>query len=183
MQTRYYDPTIRRFINADNYELLPVLAKTLGQLNLYAYANNNPLMNVDMSGEGIVSLLILITCTVLFVGFGLGVGLSLGHTGWQLVGDVMLGAAIGIMAGNIVNMSIGMTATILKLKFISKPAAIRLAFRSFGLFDLVGVVTATLKHVSFQPIEATPNPNQDNSILPPNIEKTIDDYYIVGGVN
>ena len=31
LQTRYYDPTIRMFINADNYELLPTLSQTIGQ--------------------------------------------------------------------------------------------------------------------------------------------------------
>ena len=35
LQTRYYDPTIRQFINADNYELLPTLSQMVGQLNLY----------------------------------------------------------------------------------------------------------------------------------------------------
>ena len=34
LQTRYYDPTICRFINADNYELVAELSETVGQLNL-----------------------------------------------------------------------------------------------------------------------------------------------------
>lgn len=34
IQTRYYDPTICRFINADNYELVAGLSETVGQLNL-----------------------------------------------------------------------------------------------------------------------------------------------------
>ena len=29
LQTRYYDPEIRRFINADNYELIPALIKRM----------------------------------------------------------------------------------------------------------------------------------------------------------
>ena len=51
LQTRYYDPTICRFINADNYELIAELSSVAGQLNLYAYANNNPIMLTDESGE------------------------------------------------------------------------------------------------------------------------------------
>ena len=59
LQTRYYDPTICRFINADNYELVAELSQTVGQLNLYAYANNNPIMLTDETGES-VSLALLI---------------------------------------------------------------------------------------------------------------------------
>ncbi len=50
LQTRYYDPEIRRFINADNYELIPTLAGTIGQLNVFAYANNDPIMYTDETG-------------------------------------------------------------------------------------------------------------------------------------
>ena len=50
LQTRYYDPTICRFINADNYELVADLASVPGQLNMYAYCNNNPIMYTDPTG-------------------------------------------------------------------------------------------------------------------------------------
>ena len=50
LQSRYYDPEICRFINADNLELLSTLSGTPGQLNLYAYCNNNPVMYSDPSG-------------------------------------------------------------------------------------------------------------------------------------
>ena len=59
LQTRYYDPTICRFINADDYELVAELSQTVGQLNLYAYANNNPIMLTDETGEGILAALII----------------------------------------------------------------------------------------------------------------------------
>ena len=50
LQSRYYDPSIMRFINADDYELISTLASTIGQLNLYAYCNDNPIMYTDESG-------------------------------------------------------------------------------------------------------------------------------------
>ena len=50
LQTRYYDPTICRFINADDYELVATLATIPGQLNMYAYCNNNPIMYTDPTG-------------------------------------------------------------------------------------------------------------------------------------
>ena len=47
LQSRYYDPSICRFISADQYELLPELSDSLGELNLYAYCANNPIMYTD----------------------------------------------------------------------------------------------------------------------------------------
>ena len=58
LQTRYYDPEICRFINADDYELIATLAEIPGQLNLYAYCNNNPVMLTDETGTILLSLLI-----------------------------------------------------------------------------------------------------------------------------
>ena len=68
LQTRYYDPTICRFINADNYELVAELSQTIGQLNLYAYANNNPIMLTDETGEGVLTAFLLGTLIGSLVG-------------------------------------------------------------------------------------------------------------------
>ena len=48
MQSRYYDPAIRRFINADGY--VNANGDILG-FNMYAYCGNNPVMYVDYTGE------------------------------------------------------------------------------------------------------------------------------------
>ncbi len=45
LQSRYYDPNTGRFINADS----PEYASVTGN-NLFAYCNNNPVMNVDYFG-------------------------------------------------------------------------------------------------------------------------------------
>ena len=50
LQSRYYAPSICRFISSDQYELIPALSQIPGQLNLYAYCNNNPVMFTDESG-------------------------------------------------------------------------------------------------------------------------------------
>ena len=48
LKSRYYDPQIGRFINIDS--VLYLDPETINGLNLYAYCNNNPVMNVDTDG-------------------------------------------------------------------------------------------------------------------------------------
>ena len=45
LNTRYYDPQIGRFINADGQ-----LNSTMLGYNMYAYCENNPVMYVDLWG-------------------------------------------------------------------------------------------------------------------------------------
>ncbi len=49
LQTRYYDPTVGRFINAD--EILYLNPEIVDGLNLYAYCSNNPVMRTDRTGQ------------------------------------------------------------------------------------------------------------------------------------
>ena len=51
LQSRYYNPQWGRFLNADGY--VNANGDLIG-FNMYAYCSNNPVMNVDPSGEGIV---------------------------------------------------------------------------------------------------------------------------------
>ena len=48
LQSRYYDPAIGRFINADSYSSTG--QGILGN-NMYAYCLNNPIANTDVSGN------------------------------------------------------------------------------------------------------------------------------------
>lgn len=49
LQTRYYDPAICRFINADTYTTTD--ADGLLSTNMFAYCENNPVMGTDPTGE------------------------------------------------------------------------------------------------------------------------------------
>ena len=49
LQSRYYDPAVRRFINADN--VLYTGNDFIG-LNLYSYCGNNPVDRIDDEGHG-----------------------------------------------------------------------------------------------------------------------------------
>lgn len=104
LQSRYYDPSLCRFISADQYELVGMLSQTLGQMNLYAYCNNNPIMYTDESGEGIITALIIGLIIGGMVVGGVYGGLNSSNTGWGLVGDIALGGLKG-----------GLTAAVLAL--------------------------------------------------------------------
>ena len=51
LQSRYYDPNICRFINADTTDILTATPMGLTDKNLFAYCDNNPVVRVDVSGE------------------------------------------------------------------------------------------------------------------------------------
>ena len=51
LETRFYDPEIGRFLNADDLSLLQETPSSLGDKNLYAYCDNNPVTRKDSNGE------------------------------------------------------------------------------------------------------------------------------------
>ena len=50
ISSRYYDPEIGRFINADTTDVLTASRTTLTDKNLYAYCDNNPVIRRDTTG-------------------------------------------------------------------------------------------------------------------------------------
>ena len=71
LKTRYYNPDSGRFISMDDVAYID--PETIGGTNLFAYCNNNPVMNVDPNGTFL---------------FGLFVGMLLGFTG-SMVQDIV----------------------------------------------------------------------------------------------
>lgn len=97
LQTRYYDPTICRFINADNYELIATLSSMPNQLNMYAYCGNNPIMFTDESGEAWIAILISAVLGAVFSGATVALEQSRYHSiDWL---DVGVAAAFGAVSG------------------------------------------------------------------------------------
>ena len=117
LQTRYYDPTICRFINADNYELVSTLGSVPGQLNMYAYCNNNPIMYTDETGAFAISLTMLGLIIGAVIGATAGgiiaynIAEEQGATGWELVGWTALGIVGGGIVGGAIGAGIGALAT------------------------------------------------------------------------
>ena len=111
--SRYYDPETCRFISADSIEYLD--PETLGGLNLYAYCCNNPVMNVDPTGEAFLSFLILSIIIGAVVGGAINTykAYNEGASGWGLVGAFAGGAILGGAMGAV--MAIGGAAGLASL--------------------------------------------------------------------
>ena len=109
LQTRYYDPETCRFINADDYELISTLSEVPGQLNLYAYCNNNPIMFTDPSGC-MPNWLKWVIGGVVILGLGIATiatgGAAAGAAGF-IVASAFKGAVIGAVSGALVSGTIG----------------------------------------------------------------------------
>ena len=71
-RSRYYDPAIRRFISADDTQVLRDNLDMLGEKNLYAYCDDNPITRVDGDGQ----------C-------------------WNIVVGAVIGAAMNVLAGGV----------------------------------------------------------------------------------
>ena len=77
LQSRYYDPETGRFVNADEASLLFVSDIILSE-NYYAYCDNNPINNIDKSGERCVPKYIA-------YGFQLEISIPFGEYGVEVV--------------------------------------------------------------------------------------------------
>ena len=51
LQSRYYDPEVGRFLNADDPGIVTATPMSLTDKNLFAYCDNNPVMRQDADGE------------------------------------------------------------------------------------------------------------------------------------
>ena len=98
LQSRYYDPAIGRFISSDG-----LLGETgnLATHNMYAYCANNPVMYIDRDGNFAISIFI----AGIIIGGILGgvtrgaIAYNDGARGWDLVGEIAIGTAAGIVIG------------------------------------------------------------------------------------
>ncbi len=112
LNTRYYDPQIGRFINADEITILDETQSQIHGLNLYMYCGNNPIMMADPSGRFFISLFALV-CIGVGVGTVVGAGVSVVsqgiEKGWSNinVGQVVLDAIIGGIGGGLAMSGLG----------------------------------------------------------------------------
>ena len=64
LQSRYYDPMVGRFINADDVALLGASGTALGY-NLFSYCENKPISRIDCGGELFFEIVCVVTLAYL----------------------------------------------------------------------------------------------------------------------
>ncbi len=105
LNSRYYDPSIGRFINADDISYIQ--PTDINGLNLFAYCGNNPVMYTDPTGN-----FILIS---FLIGLGIAAGIGAGIGAVSYIGSEVVSWAItgewnwswGMFAGSILGGAIG----------------------------------------------------------------------------
>ena len=148
LQTRYYDPELGRFISQDSIEY--AAPETINGLNLYAYCANNPVMNIDPTGnawwefwkwnwKAIGAIVGTVAATVgaialTAVTFGVAGALAIGITGF----------AIGV-AGSLISQSIaGEGINIGKVFFDGAWGIIGISMAASGIGALGSVILGGL---------------------------------------
>ena len=133
LQSRYYDPSICRFISADQYELVGTLSDTVGQLNLYAYCNNNPIMYTDPSGTFVSTIL----GTIIGAVWGAINSISQGTSIWK---GMLVGAGTGAAAGFFVDLGVATMGGSVVATIGGLAIAIGGGFLAGGVGDVVSQV-------------------------------------------
>ena len=147
LNSRYYDPTIGRFISPDDISYLAPWS--IGGLNLYAYCLCNPIMYFDPEGNG-VTLIIILICIAIGATIGgvaaYNIAKKKGATGWALFGWTML----GFVGGGIIGGCIGYLIAPVIVPFLTASASITIPtglgfwVTSTGTTTLVVTSTTTL---------------------------------------
>ena len=94
LNSRYYDPSIGRFINADDISYIQ--PTDINGLNLFAYCGNNPIMRNDPEGtswwDDIWKGLVALAAAIVIVGVVALVTVATGGT----AAPILIGAAVGV---------------------------------------------------------------------------------------
>ena len=106
LNSRYYDPELGRFINADDVTTLDITQIALNGLNLYAYCLNNPVNQTDDDGNmpwwlklllGLAFIVVGALITAVTAGAGTGFWAAFGSA--LLTSTIQAGISTAISAG------------------------------------------------------------------------------------
>ena len=120
LNSRYYDPELGRFINADDVSMLDITKITLNGINLFTYCLNNPVNEIDENGNFLWWLLIAVIVGAIVGATSNGVkAYNEGARGWGLFGSILGGAIMGGAMGGILALGGGIGAGVIGLSFTS----------------------------------------------------------------
>ena len=129
LKTRFYDPEVGRFISADTVDYLA--PNTVNGLNLYAYCNNNPVMNVDPSGHLVITFGSLLIAMLVGAVVGGAAGAVYGGVTASMSGqNVLAGTIIGFFGGAIMGAATGLATTLMASILSGAAASVTLALKS-----------------------------------------------------
>ena len=182
LTTRFYDYMTGRFLNADVPSICFDDGLTLPEgCNLYSYCHNNPISYVDPTGHFALIIGILLMTTMIGGTIGGIVSHSNGKSGWDLVGDIILGAMIGLAAGGLMIATIGAiaygifgaTTTVLGGVAASKAFALGAAVYNSVAFGIAPLYGIAMQGIEF---EQGKNPVQSPQLVPPHPYGKVDVY-------
>lgn len=179
LQSRYYNSVWARFINPDHAEVITATPAGLTDKNLFAYCDNNPITRVDGDGEfwntliGTVVGAVVggVTAAVMgtdikagivsgaisgaISGAALDIAIATGGAGLVVLGAVTIASGAGGGVSSYVNQRMNGTpreeVDWLTVGIDSLFGAVGGAF-SFGLADVGGAASKTLKQILSQPL-------------------------------
>ena len=123
LQSRYYDPQVGRFINADSIDYLE--PEQLQGLNLYSYCQNNPVMYYDPSGHIVVGLLISVLLSAMWG------AVSAALSGQNVLAGAIVGGVMGLLSAGYIGFIGG------SLSGITKTAFYAVSYFTFGAVENV----------------------------------------------
>lgn len=157
LKNRYYNPAWHRFMNPDHPDYIDV--ETVHGLNLYMYCGNDPINNIDPTGNGIITIMLLLGLGTLVGGIAGGiVSKRNGNSGWKVAKDVILWASMGLaIVGGVVATASVFIGGLYALR-VGKGLVFHVAAKqSFAIgalaFNFTALFVAPLYGIKMQPIE------------------------------
>ena len=99
LQSRYYDPEVRRFINADDVSVLEEDQGSIVEHNLFAYCLNNPISNDDSEGEAAANIIGAAVGGLTGAALGCVLAKKLKLKGWKRAALITAATAGGAVLG------------------------------------------------------------------------------------
>ena len=102
LNSRYYDPETKRFISADNINVIATTIDGLADKNLYAYCDNNPIMRTDDGGEFWNVIAGAVVGAVVGLVSSVVSEVIEGDITWKDIGQIAISTTIGAAEGALV---------------------------------------------------------------------------------